>query len=141
VIKGLFRQYVIDKNGEEVIREFRGENNFMASYSAIIYNKFPPIYIQALEDSEIVATLRTDFLKMWEQDANWKILLQKHTELDYMKLMKRELSFLMDDVKTRYLAFLEDYKPFAERIKLRHVASYLGISPETLSRIRSSPYK
>ena len=47
VAKGLFRQYVIDEKGNEVIREFRGDNDFMASYYAIIHNKFPPIYIKS----------------------------------------------------------------------------------------------
>jgi CRP-like cAMP-binding protein len=76
---------------------------------------------------------------MWEVDVKWKDLLQKHTELDCLKLMKREFGFLMDDAKTRYLNFLIDYEPFAERIKQRDIASYLGITPETLSRIRSAP--
>ena len=137
IAKGLFRQYVIDRKGNEVIREFRGENNFMASYYAIIHDKFPPIYIQALEDSEIYAIPRTEFIKIWQKDTNWKIFLQKHTELDCHKLMKREFGFLLDDAKTRYYDFLDDYKPFVERIKLRDIASYLGITPETLSRIRS----
>jgi hypothetical protein len=48
--------------------------------------------------------------------------------------MKREFGFLMDDAKTRYINFLRDYEPFAERIKQRDIASYLGITPETLSR-------
>jgi len=139
VVKGLFRQYVIDREGNEVVREFRGENNIMACYSAVILNQFPPIYIQALEDSIIYAIPRTEFLKIWEIDIKWKDMLQKHTELDCLKLMKREFGFLMDDAKTRYLNFLKDYEPFAERIKQRDIASYLGISPETLSRIRSAP--
>jgi CRP-like cAMP-binding protein len=139
VVKGLFRQYVIDREGNEVVREFRGDNNIMACYSAVILNQYPPIYIQAIEDSLLYAIPRTEFMKMWGTDVKWKDLLQKHTELDCLKLMKREFGFLMDDAKTRYLNFLKDYEPFAERIKQRDIASYLGITPETLSRIRSAP--
>jgi CRP-like cAMP-binding protein len=139
VVKGLFRQYVIDREGNEVVREFRGDNNIMACYAAVILNKYQPIYIQAIEDSLLYAIPRTEFLKMWETDVKWKDLLQKHTELDCLKLRKREFGFLMEDAKTRYLNFLKDYEPFAERIKQYDIASYLGITPETLSRIRSSP--
>jgi len=139
VVKGLFKQYVIDREGNEVVREFRGDNNIMACYSAVILNQFQPIYIQALEDSIIYTIPRTEFVEIWEVDIKWKDMLQKQTELDCLKLRKREFSFLMNDAKTRYLDFLKDYEPFAERIKQRDIASYLGISPETLSRIRSAP--
>lgn len=139
VVKGLFRQYLIDRDGNEVVREFRGDNNIMASYAAVILNKYQPVYIQAIEDSLLYAIPRTEFLKMWETDVKWKDLLQKHTELDCLKLRKREFGFLTEDAKARYLHFLKDYEPFAERIKQYDIASYLGITPETLSRIRSSP--
>ena len=69
----------------------------MSPYYAIISGMYPPIYIQALKDSEIIELPRTEFLKMWENSTEWKIILQKHTELDCHKLMKREFSFLLDD--------------------------------------------
>jgi len=140
VEKGLFRVYIIDREGNEATLNFRSENMPMSSYGALVLNQMEPVYIQALEDSEIYAIQRDDFLKFWEDDPKWKDILQEITEFDCLRLRRREFSFLMDDAKTRYLNFLKDFKSSADRIKLRYIASYLGITPEALSRIRSSPF-
>jgi CRP-like cAMP-binding protein len=139
VAKGLFRVYIIDRDGNEATLNFRGENIPMSSYGAILLDQIEPVYIQALEDSEIYTITRTDFFKYLESDNKMKDMFQKITELDCLRLRKREFSFLQDDAKTRYLNFLKDFQPFVDRIKLRYVASYLGITPEALSRIRSAP--
>jgi CRP-like cAMP-binding protein len=139
VVKGLFRVYIIDRDGNEATLNFRGEDMPMSSYGAVLLNQMEPVYIQALEDSDVYTMPRTEFLKFWETDAKWKDILQKFTELDCSRLRKREFSFLQDDAKTRYLDFLQDFSRYADRIKLRYIASYLGITPEALSRIRSSP--
>jgi CRP-like cAMP-binding protein len=90
-----------------------------------------------------ILSAKSDFSKKEPDNLNRHWIMHgrsrsEKTKLDCIKLMKREFGFLLDDAKTRYLNFLEDYKSFAERIKQRDVASYLGISPETLSRIRSN---
>ena len=139
VIKGLFRAYVFDKENREVILDFMGENNIVSSFGGIILNQFIPIYIQALEDSDIYIISRDDFIKLWENDTKWKEFLQKQAESVSLVSRQRYISLLVDDAKTRYLKFLNDYKPFENRIKLGYIASYLGITSETLSRIRSSP--
>lgn len=138
VVKGLFRHFIIDhRRGNEYTCGFIAENMLLASYSAIVLNQFQPIYIQALEDSEILAIQRTDFLKMWENNIDLKNMLQIKTELDCLFFQKRKFSLLLDDAKTRYMDFLEEFHQYADRIKLRYIASYLGITPEALSRIRS----
>jgi CRP-like cAMP-binding protein len=139
VAKGLFRLYIIDREGNEATLNFRGENLPMSTYGAILLNQIEPVYIQALEDSEIYTITRKDFIKYWESDNKFKEMFQKFTELDCLLLRRREISFLQDDAKMRYLNFLNDFKHYADRIKLRYVASYLGITPEALSRIRSAP--
>ncbi len=137
VAKGLFRLYVIDKDGDEATLAFTGENMFMSSYGAIILNQVRPIYIQAIEDSEVYTISRTTFMRYWETNVNVKDLLHKVTELDCIRISKRELGFLLNDAQTRYYTFLNDFPKYANRIKLRFIASYLGISPETLSRLRN----
>jgi len=136
VARGLFRLYVVDRSGNEATLAFTGENMFMSSYGAFILNQIQPVYIQALEDSEVYVISRTEFLKFWETDAELKDVLQKVTELDCLRIRKREIGFLLYDAQTRYFNFLEDFQKYANRIKLWYIASYLGISPETLSRIR-----
>jgi CRP-like cAMP-binding protein len=139
VDRGLFRLYVIDYKGNEVTLAFTGENMFMSSYSAVIFDQFQPVYIQAIEDSEVYEVPRTEFIKLWETDSQWKEVMQKHTELDLLRVRKRELGFLIYDAGARYDVFLKNFPQFINRIKLKYIASYLGISPETLSRIRAAP--
>lgn len=137
VAKGLFRLYVIDKDGNEATLAFTGENMFMSSYGAVILNQIRPIYIQAIEDSEIYTISRTTLIRYWETNVNVKDILHKVTELDCIRISKRELGFLLHDAQMRYYTFLNDFPKYANRIKLRYIASYLGISPETLSRLRN----
>ncbi|MCL2127054.1 MAG: Crp/Fnr family transcriptional regulator [Treponema sp.] len=141
VARGLFRVYIIDRDGNEATLNFRGEDMPMSSYGAVLLGQLEPVFIQALEDSEILTMPRTEVIKHWENDTRWKVLLQKFTELDCLQLRRREFSFLQDDAKTRYINFYRDFNRYASRIKLRYIASYLGITPEALSRIRSSPLK
>ena len=139
IAKGLVRVYVIDREGNEATLNFRGENIFTSAYSGIVLNKVQPLYIQALEDSEIYVIERDEFVNIWETDSDWKNLLNVINEFDGMRLREREIGFLQDDAKTRYLTFLKNFGNIADRIKLRYISSHLGISAETLSRIRSTP--
>ena len=136
VAHGLFRLYLLDQNGNDVTLAFTGENMFMSSYSAVILNKTQPVYIQALEPSEIYAIERSVLLRYCESDVRWKELLHIATEWDCLRMRKRESDFLLYDAQTRYRQFLNDFPTFVPRLQQRYIASYLGISPETLSRIR-----
>ena len=137
IAEGLFRVYIIDREGNEATLNFKSEYMPMSSYGAILLDKIEPVYIQALEDSNVFSISRVELIKFLENDAKLKDIFQKFTELDCLQLRRREFSFLQDDAKTRYLKFLKDFGHCADRIKLRYVASYLGITPESLSRIRS----
>ncbi len=61
----------------------------------------------------------------------------KTAEWLYVKLDQRESELLLDDAATRYLKFLAEYPGLVHRVKQYHIASYLGITPESLSRIRA----
>ena len=137
IAKGLFRLYMIDQHGNEATHDFTGDNMFMSSYAAIVLNKIYPIYIQALEDSEVYTISREKFIGLWKNDMRWKNMLQKGTEHDNLEMRWREMELLLFDAKTRYEHFLEYFLKYDGRIKLRHIASYIAVSPETLSRIRA----
>ena len=137
ITKGLFRLYAIDKNGYEATHDFTGDNMFTAPYSGITLNVLAPLYIQALEESEVYVISRDDFLHYWVNDVRWKNVLQKYNEYDCIELRYREMEMLLYDAPTRYEHFLDYFKKYENRIQQKYIASYLGISPETLSRIRS----
>lgn len=136
VAKGLLRFYKLDRKGKEHTLGFGGENTFVSSYGAVFHNQHQTVYIQAIEKSETYTCSRLELLSLWETNDAWKLLVQKITEMDCLSIRKRESDFLMFDAKSRYEIFLRDFPQYQNRIKQEHIASYLGISPETLSRIK-----
>lgn len=137
VISGLFRYYYISSDGVEVTKYFCLEKNFIASYSALLLEEESSLYIEAVEDSKILVC---DF-KMWKKllDSHvcWQIIARKMMEKIFILMEKRESGFLLEDAKTRYINFLKEFPQLKDRVKQYHIASYLGITPVTLSRIHS----
>jgi CRP-like cAMP-binding protein len=78
-----------------------------------------------------------NIIKLAETKFQWQQFLRKSTEDAYLEKEKRESDLLYYDAKTRYLNFIEEHPDWEKRIKQRFIASYLGMTPETLSRIRS----
>ncbi|MBK9207275.1 MAG: hypothetical protein IPL71_02765 [Anaerolineales bacterium] len=74
---------------------------------------------------------------MVEEDIRWYPFLFKLLETVYIMKELREKSFLLDSAAERYLAFQRDYPNLENEIKLYHIASFIGVTPEALSRIRS----
>ncbi|MBB2181469.1 Crp/Fnr family transcriptional regulator [Lachnospiraceae bacterium MD1] len=133
---GLFRYYYIDKKGVEYTKGFAAENHFVISYSSMLLNQPSGFSIQALEDSHIYCINYTDWLQLLEGHPCWQVIARKTIEKVYVMKETREREFLLEDAKTRYQSFLESYPGLSDRIKQYHIASYLGISPVSLSRIR-----
>ncbi|OAA94498.1 Crp/Fnr family transcriptional regulator [Clostridium coskatii] len=136
IIKGVFRSYYIDKSGNDVTKYFYLEGDILFSYAAYLSQKESMYCIQALEDSEILVVKISDFEKIVE--GNYQLLLFYKKMIDKVLVIKEEyaVSFkLLNSVK-RYKQFLDTYPGLEDRIKKCHLASYLGITPVSLSRIR-----
>jgi CRP-like cAMP-binding protein len=136
IISGLFRYFYIDNNGKEYTKYFALKNDLLISYSAILLGEVSRFYIEALENSEIFISSFKTFNELTENNLSWNKIARKLIEQQYIKKEIREYRFLFDDAETRYLHFLEEYPDLIERVKHYHIASYLGITPVTLSRIR-----
>ena len=141
VITGLFRYFYIDTHGREYTKYFAREKDLLISYSAILCGTASRFYIEALENSEIIVSSYKKFNKLTQSSLSWNIIARKLIEEQYIKKEKREYQFLFDDAETRYKAFLKEYPGFIDRIKHYQIASYLGISPVSLSRIRKKCQK
>jgi len=137
IIEGLFRIYYIDMEGNEYIKNFKSTGHFMSSMAALLLNEPSKLNIQALEPSKVICINYDTILKLAEQNILWQKLLRKSAEIDYLEKEKRESDLLYFDVKERYLNFIKEHPDWAERIQQQYIASYLGMTPETLSRIRS----
>lgn len=136
VEKGLLRMYSIDKNGKEHIIQFAPEKWLIGDRSSLFFNEKSSYYIEAVEDSEILL-LKNDFFTTLNDiypqtlERN-ELLLQKHIR----NLQNRVNSLLADTAEERYMNFIKMYPDILQRVPQWMVASYLGITPESLSRVR-----
>jgi hypothetical protein len=89
-------------------------------------------------DTDILHFRYQQWMQLVEEDIRWYPFLFKLLENVYILKEMREKSFLLDDATSRYLSFREDYPNLEDKIKLYHVASFIGITPEALSRIRKN---
>ena len=136
VIKGLFRYYYLDIKGNDFTKGFFPENSFITSYSALIQNRESYYSIEAFEDSLVMIVNYNKWRKLVENNLFWNKLLLHFIENAYCTKEAREREFLLFDAETRYKTFLNTYPNLEKRIKQHLVASYIGISPVSLSRIR-----
>lgn len=135
-INGLFRLYYVDREGNDFTKGFSVPGIFTMSYSAMVENRESFYSIEALRDSEILMLKYKALLDLADRDIRWYAFLFKYVEKMYMMKELREKSFLLDDATKRYQDFIKRYPTLVNEIKKYHIASYLRITPETLSRIR-----
>ena len=136
VCSGLFRYVYFNNKGDEYTKGILTENNFLSSYSAMILKKNSYFYIEALENSQIFEINWEVFNVLMQKDIFWVGFLLKFVEKGFIIKEKRERDLLLLDAETRYNNFLIEFPGMDQRIKQGIIASYLGIKPETLSRIR-----
>lgn len=141
VIFGVFRGFLINDTGVEYTKYFCCENTFMVAYTISLVdnefiNKESEYYFQALEDSIILKFDLTEFKTLLNHSC-WQEFIAKGIERVYKIKEQRIRQLLLDDAENRYLNFIEDFPGLENRIKQSHIASYIGVSPVTLSRIRT----
>ncbi|CAM1367712.1 Cyclic nucleotide binding regulatory protein [Tenacibaculum litoreum] len=134
--KGLFRYVYINSLGKQFTKGIILEDQFIASYSAMISNEPSYFFIEALEDSEVFSIPYKKWVTLVDTDPFWMRFLLKLVEKGFIAKEKRERELLLLNAETRYINFLKEYPSIEDRIHQTIIASYLGIQPESLSRIR-----
>ncbi len=135
VKKGLIRSYSIDEKGKEHIFMFGTEDWIISDIESNVFNKPTELCIDTIEDSEIVI-FSLDYFKA---DQLTKEKIQKNSKLFARRigsLQRRVIQLMSSSAKKRYEMFLETYPLLPNRVPQKMIASYLGISPEALSKIR-----
>jgi CRP-like cAMP-binding protein len=134
---GLFRIYYYD---EETMADrnmfFFSEGQFIVSFRSFIY-QYPCIYyIEALEDAELYAIKYQDLQNLYSTNKGWANTGRLLAELFFEYAQSRMESLLFNTVEQRYIKLLKEQPEILKRIALYHIASYLGITSQSLSRIR-----
>jgi CRP-like cAMP-binding protein len=136
VVKGCLSAYYLDKKGNKSIVQFAIENWWLGDFDAF-YNGVPSkLYIEALEDSTLLAINYNDLQTLFQQSPIFERYFRILVTSAFISLRKRILSSLGKSIKERYLEFCESYPNIEGRVPNYQIASYLGVSPEGLSRAR-----
>ena len=136
IVSGLFRYVYINDKGLEFTKGIVLEHHFITSYSAMISNSTSHFFIEALEDAQVFEFSYKRWKILIESDPFWVRFILKIIEKGFTIKEKRERDLLLLNAETRYLNFLKEFPEIEKRIKQTIIASYLGIQPESLSRIK-----
>jgi CRP-like cAMP-binding protein len=137
ITSGIFRVFCITESGNEKTLAFRTKGQLLAAYTPFLENRDSWYSIQALTESDLVCLSLGDFKSLSMGHPCWERIAKEYIVRLFIEKEDRERSFLVEDAKTRYLSFKEKYPDLERLIQQFHIASYLGISPVSLSRIRS----
>jgi len=139
--KGIMRNYVPVVNKGQITNYFAEESMF--NTSAVSFFSQQPSYeaVQAIEPCEGLAIQYEDLQKLYDRFHNWERLGRLFLQAILMQQDLRLRWFIEKSANERYEAFLQTYPHLMQRIPQYHIASYLGITPESLSRLRSSSHK
>jgi CRP/FNR family transcriptional regulator, anaerobic regulatory protein len=136
VASGCLRTYTIDDKGKEHILQFSVENWWTGDMDSLMNGTPTSYFIEVIEDAEVLLFDNTSLQKVFASipalAAQYQEGLQKHAAAKN----KRIVSSLSATAEQRYDDFLKIYPSIAQRVPQHMIASYLGVSPETLSRIR-----
>ncbi|GAB4411598.1 MAG: Crp/Fnr family transcriptional regulator [Bacteroidia bacterium] len=132
---GLLRVYYLHDGGERNTH-FALENDFVTEYGSLLTGQPSMYHIEAVEDSELVVFDAATLAAAYETSHAWEKFGCLMAEEAYRLMAARTASLLFMDARTRYEQLLEDHPDWVQRIPLYHLASYLGIERESLSRIR-----
>jgi len=136
VEKGMLRSYHIDEKGTEHILQFASEGWWMADLSSYITGETSLFNIEALEDSQLLLLSKISWDQLMQRipkfEHYFRIIIQNHL----IATQKRVIQSHTETSEEMYLKFIQTYPECIQRIPQHMIASYLGISRETLSRLR-----
>lgn len=136
VEKGLLRQFSMDDKGKKHILSFAPENCFVTDRESSYFNH-PSVYsIQALEDSRVVLIDEHFVQLLTSKFPNYTVFNNRLLHNHIRHLQKRINLLLSAAAEDRYLEFIKMYPDILLRVPQTMIASYLGITPESLSRVR-----
>ena len=136
VQNGLFRTFIIDENGAEHIIQFASQGLWTGDLASFISRKPSKFYTEALEDAEILTITKEDWEKLLQKAPFYLDFHRKLLEKGLFSLQERLLESYSVDATKKYLNLIQTFPDILQRVPQYMIASYLGMSRETLSRVR-----
>ena len=136
VLEGVLRSSC-EVDGKDVTRWFSVEGDFASAYFSFVYRQPSEDYILPVTDSKLLSLSYGALQDLSRRDIIWIDLNRRLLEYYYTLLLQRVLAFQTKSTAERYEHLLQEHPEIEDKIPLGYVASYLGMSQETLSRLRS----
>lgn len=138
LVKGIFRICYYNNKGEDVTKYFIEENNIVADYFNFEKQLEASIYLQAVTNCELLVFSK----KHWEDIATtivgWETIVDKLIQNYLLQKIERRSSLVEHDGSSRYLEFMKNFPTLVNRVPLAHIASFIGVTQSSLSRIRKN---
>jgi len=136
VTSGCLRSFTIDKNGNEHVIQFAPENWWISDLNSFSNEVSSLINIDAIVDTTILKIEKEYYNKLSIEFPKWNNLFMNLLQNSRGAYERRVLSYLNSSAEERYIHFIKHFSSIAPQIPQHMIASYLGITPESLSRIR-----
>jgi CRP-like cAMP-binding protein len=140
LLQGMMRLYY-EKDGVDISAYFFTENMFAGAYDSFSFQRPSSHYIEALEECEVLAISYPDLQQLYLEVPKMNELVRKILEERFFALHQLFTSQILDSPEERYLNLLNDNPELLERVPQHHIATFLGVTPVSLSRIRNRSAK
>ena len=134
ILEGILRICYYNNKGEEITKIFIEEKHILFNLENVPSTE----YIQAATNCKLLVYSNEDWKEISDAVIDWKSIIQRIVNKSLSQKLARVSPLVSQDATTRYLEFLEKYPTLVNRIPLSYIASYLGITQQSLSRIRKN---
>src|SRR5215510_9795676 len=140
VVNGLVRSYYLNE-GREITSRFMDEGFIITSWISFYTRKPGSEFIETQEDTTLACVHYNDIQKLYEEFPEFNIIGRKQVEYSFYMSELRTRMLRKHTAEEKYRFFLENHPSLMQRVSLKHIATYLGMNEETLSRVRSQFHK
>ena len=141
IIKGCIRTYYLDKEGVETILLFAVEHWWASDITSFSERTPSNLFIETIEDCELLTIDYAGKTRLFEKIPQFERMFRLLVQRSLGVLQQRFYSSISQTAEERYLQFLERYPKVAQRVPQHQIARYIGVSPEFLSKVRSTLFK
>jgi CRP-like cAMP-binding protein len=138
VISGLLKMYAVDDDESEHNIQFASENEWITDNGSFHSEKPSRLYIEAIEPSIVLQIDKLNLIYLFHNHQKFDRIFRVIAENKNLELQNRVLQNISSTAEERYITFLDQYHHLVNRLPNTQIASYLGITPEFLSKIRNS---
>ena len=138
IVEGVVRFCYYNNKGEDITQYFIDEYNFVSDQQRFETQVVASEYIQAVTDCKLLIFSKKDWDDISNTIVGWDAIAGLIIKNCLLKTIERRSPLVSEDATTRYLSFIEHFPGLLNRIPLSHIASYLGITQQSLSRIRKN---